>query len=148
MYLLRIWAAAIASHIEGVDLEHPPPGNEFKARDDSDIAQLATCHLNSSQPNIIVNLSGLKALIPQPGPKPIHALAPPVPAKLPLHDFCDKYDLLPEIFAKLSAVDIEGPHTFRFFTDAELMNTANLTLGQHGSVHDVVEHWLLDSAPA
>lgn len=119
------------SLIEGVDLDYPPPGPEFKASDDTtDIAWLTSHCLNLNQPNITVNFGGLEALIPQPALKSTHAPAPPVPAKLPLYEFCEKYNLLPEIFTKLSAVDIEGPHTFRFFTDAELMNMANLTLGQ------------------
>ncbi|KAE9399511.1 hypothetical protein BT96DRAFT_993839 [Gymnopus androsaceus JB14] len=153
MYRIRLWAAAMVAHtnitisidcIGGGDM---PPGVEVENNnDDDDIGMLAKWRISllqqAHQPNITVNLARLHDIIPRP---PLHAIETnnplPLPARLPLRDFCTKYNLSDEIFSKLDAVKITGPHTLHFYKEADLMDTVMLTLGELGSVLDAAEQW-------
>ncbi|KAJ2936905.1 hypothetical protein H1R20_g190, partial [Candolleomyces eurysporus] len=158
---LRLWAAAIESKAEGVDMETPPNAKLFNpacSSNTADIAMLAqrraAAGQPTQQPQTTVSLAGLAEFIREmrqpestrateaPAPE---ALALPQPKRLPprmkLDDFCRLYGLDDGLKHKLGAIDITGPHVLRLVTDDDLRKSGTLTIGELATLRDAEERW-------
>jgi hypothetical protein len=74
-----------------------------------------------------------------PLPNPLRNCPPP---KMTVHVFCAKFDLSPAIEAKLSRINVSGPHLLRLIDDNALRKEGELDLGELAGVRDAEERWM------
>jgi GTP-sensing pleiotropic transcriptional regulator CodY len=58
-----------------------------------------------------------------------------------LAQFCDTYQLSPEIYAALNTLKISSPHTLKWITDNLLKGEGRLVPSEIADVQDAEEEW-------
>jgi hypothetical protein len=127
-------------------------------RDPSDVAELSQRRLatlkardtNMLAPVTNVSFDGLadvlKQILPAQSPAPVSIPMSPViqkrlPPRLSLLDFCQRFHLSASVQAKLSALDITGPHGLHWINDEGLRNEGQLSLGEWTDVRHAEALW-------
>jgi hypothetical protein len=110
---------------------------------------------------ININFSGLADLIRGPEastPKPSthQEPSPPlkditntsqsnyIPSKIPMDEFCKRYEINEDICDKLTAAKYTGPHGLLDISDRDLMDDTGLCRGQLADVRDGIKRWIRD----
>jgi hypothetical protein len=60
-----------------------------------------------------------------------------------LVDFCEHFSLSVYVLQKLDALQITGPHGLHFVSDQQLVEKAELEIGELADVQDAQEQWML-----
>ncbi|KAI3602366.1 hypothetical protein WG66_011261 [Moniliophthora roreri] len=98
---------------------------------------------NSANP-VFVDLSGIAPFLRSPH----HQLPNPTrlpPPKVPLSEFCKKYELSDALQEKLKGLNIDGPHVLRLIKD-EALEKKGLSIGEVAGLRDAEERWMTDHA--
>ncbi|KAF9261355.1 hypothetical protein L218DRAFT_946165 [Marasmius fiardii PR-910] len=161
----RLWVAYLQAEKPGVTLENPPQvplfdqANQPQNIDKTDVARLASRRKATSekagaeQAGIHVNFDSLTQVF---GVILDCNLWPPLahdgnvmngvpakhPGKMSLFEFCDTYELSPEIQGKLEGINVDGPHLLSLISDEELQTEEKLTVGQRVAVRDAEKQYL------
>lgn len=94
-------------------------------------------------------LKHLNPTLQQPLPTQIPLASVPhnfPPPKMSTHEFCIKFELSPVIQAKLSGINVTGPHLLRLIDNAALRTEGGLDLGELAGVRDAEERWMTEVA--
>jgi len=141
----------------GVDIDHPPNSKIFDVSnhsdDEDDISALARRRHaqlagrdHNNQSNITVNFTGLAELIRPSSPSAtsrssVISRPKAIPPKLDLRIFAHQFGIPMDLYDKLEAIHLNGPHLLRLISDEQLRTEGGLSLGELAILRDAEERW-------